>query len=43
MILPDNVDVEAVQAKMENGVLTIEIPKKEEESNRKSVRQIDIR
>ena len=43
MILPDNVDVEAVQAKMENGVLTIEIPKKEEESTRTSVRQIDIR
>ena len=31
MILPDNVNVDNIDAKMENGVLTIDIPKKTEE------------
>ena len=43
MILPDNVKADEIQAKMENGVLTVDIPKKTEEDKRKGVRQIDIR
>ena len=42
MILPDNVNVDNIDAKMENGVLTIDIPKKTEEK-RKNMRQIDIK
>ena len=42
MILPDNVNVDNIDAKMENGVLTIDIPKKTEEEKRKNMRQIDI-
>lgn len=36
MILPDNVNVDNIDAKMENGVLTIDIPKKTEEEKRKT-------
>ena len=43
MILPDNVNVDNIDAKMENGVLTIDIPKKSEEEKRKNMRQIDIK
>ena len=43
MILPDNVNVDNIDAKMENGVLTIDIPKKTEEEKRKNRRQIDIK
>ena len=43
MILPDNVNVDNIDAKMENGVLTIDIPKKPEEEQRKNMRQIDIK
>ena len=43
MILPDNVNVDNSDAKMENGVLTIDIPKKTEEEKRKNMRQIDIK
>ena len=43
MILPDNVIVDNIDAKMENGVLTIDIPKKTEEEKRKNMRQIDIK
>ena len=43
MILPDNVNVDNIDAKMENGVLTIDIPKKTEEEKRKTMRQIDIK
>ena len=43
MILPDNVNVDNIDAKMENGVLTIDIPKKPEEEKRKNMRQIDIK
>lgn len=42
MILPDNVNVENITAKMDNGVLTIDIPKKTEEEKRKSMRTIEI-
>ena len=43
MILPDNVNVDNIDAKMENGDLTIDIPKKTEEEKRKNMRQIDIK
>ena len=43
MILPDNGNVDNIDAKMENGVLTIDIPKKTEEEKRKNMRQIDIK
>ena len=43
MILPDNVNVDNIDSKMENGVLTIDIPKKTEEEKRKNMRQIDIK
>ena len=43
MILPDNVNVDNIDAKMENGVLTIDIPKTTEEEKRKNMRQIDIK
>ena len=43
MILPDNVNVDNIDAKMENGVLTIDIPKQTEEEKRKNMRQIDIK
>ena len=43
MIRPDNVNVDNIDAKMENGVLTIDIPKKTEEEKRKNMRQIDIK
>ena len=43
VILPDNVNVDNIDAKMENGVLTIDIPKKTEEEKRKNMRQIDIK
>ena len=43
MILPDNVNVDNIDAKMENGVLTIDIPKKTEEEKRKNMRQSDIK
>ena len=43
MILPDNVNVDNIDAKMENGVLTIDIPKKTEEEKRKNMRQIEIK
>ena len=43
MILPDNVNVDNIDAKMGNGVLTIDIPKKTEEEKRKNMRQIDIK
>lgn len=42
MILPDNVNIENISAKMDNGVLTIDIPKKTEEEKRQSMRQIEI-
>ena len=43
MILPDNVNVDNIDAKMENGVLSFDIAKKTEEEKRKYMRQIDIK
>ncbi len=42
LLLPDNVNVNDITAKMENGVLTIEIPKKTEEEKRQNMRCIEI-
>ncbi len=43
MILPDNVDKEKIDAKVENGVLAIDIPKLSEEETKKAQRQIDVK
>ena len=43
LTLPDHVKIEEIKAKMENGVLTIDIPKRTEEDKRKNMRQIEIR
>lgn len=42
LILPDNVDKEGIRARMEHGVLTIEIPKRKEEEMAPASRQIEI-
>ncbi|MDR0815267.1 MAG: Hsp20/alpha crystallin family protein [Bacteroidales bacterium] len=42
LILPDNVDKEAIKAKMEDGILDIEIPKIVKEEKAQAVRQIEI-
>ncbi|MCR5298443.1 MAG: Hsp20/alpha crystallin family protein [Paludibacteraceae bacterium] len=41
-ILPDEVDRENISAKVENGVLTVALPKKTEEQKEKALRQIEI-
>ena len=43
MILPENVDKEKISAQVENGVLTIELPKLSEEEVKKAERTIDIK
>jgi HSP20 family protein len=42
MILPDNVDREQIKAKVNDGVLNIEIPKIQKEEKAQTVRQIEI-
>lgn len=42
MSLPENVDKEAVKAKVENGVLSIELPKFTEDKLKKTQRSIEI-
>ncbi|MDR2138204.1 MAG: Hsp20/alpha crystallin family protein [Tannerella sp.] len=42
MILPDNVNKDQITAKVEDGVLCIEIPKIQEEEKTETIRQIDI-
>jgi len=42
MILPDNVDAEKIEAKVENGVLSISIPKQKEEEKQKAPKQIQV-
>ncbi len=42
ILLPDNVDEQKISAKMENGVLQINIPKLTEEEIKKTQRQIEI-
>lgn len=41
-ILPDNVDKSAIAATMKNGVLSVELPKKEESAQAPAVREIAI-
>ena len=41
--LPDNVDVEKINASMNNGVLTIELPKVATEEKNKACRAIEIK
>ena len=43
MILPDNVDKDHIEAKVENGILMIEIPKMKQAEKQAAVRQIDIK
>lgn len=42
MILPDNVEKEKIAAKVENGVLMIDIPKKKTAEQKSAVRSIEI-
>lgn len=42
LILPDNVMKEKIAARVENGVLTIDIPKKRQEEAASAARQIEI-
>jgi len=42
MILPDNIDKEKIEAKVEDGVLSISIPKKKQEEKLNVPKQIDI-
>lgn len=42
LILPDNVEKEKIAARVENGVLTVDIPKKKETHTAPAARQIEI-
>ena len=42
MVLPDNIDNEKIAAKVENGVLTVEIPTIKEEEKVSKAKQIEI-
>lgn len=43
MILPENIDKERIEAKVEHGVLTIDIPKKSEEQMAPAAKEIEIK
>ena len=43
MILPDNIDKDKIAAKVEHGVLTIDIPKKEIIPEKPAVRNIEVK
>ena len=43
MVLPDNAEKEKIEAKVENGVLNIIIPKKSEEDIKKAEKIIEIK
>ena len=42
LLLPDDVDQEKIQAKMENGVLNVHLPKREKSQKPEKVKQITI-
>ena len=42
LMLPDDVDIEKIEAKMENGVLNVHIPKREKIAQPETVKQISI-
>lgn len=43
LVLPENVDKDKIEAKVENGVLTITIPKRSEEEAQKAEKVIEIK
>jgi HSP20 family protein len=43
LILPDDVDKDKIDAKVENGVLTIELPKRKPEETVKTTKTIEIK
>ena len=43
MILPENVEKDKIDAKVSNGVLTIEIPKKQLVQEEKKIKEISIK
>ena len=42
LLLPDDVDQEKIEAKMENGVLNVHLPKREKVAQAETVKQISI-
>jgi len=42
MILPENIETDKISAKVENGILTVEIPSKKEEEKAQITRRIEI-
>ena len=43
LLLPDNIEREKISAKVENGVMTIDIPKKKVEELAAATRQIEVK
>ena len=43
IILPDNVEKNKITAKVEHGILSIDIPKTEDKEDQKTTRTIDIK
>lgn len=43
LILPDGIDTERIEAKVENGILTIDLPKKREEETVPATKEIEVR
>ena len=43
MLLPDDVDKEHISAKVEHGVLTVDLPKKKPAASAAATRQIDVK
>lgn len=42
LLLPDNIERDKISARMENGVMTIDIPKKSVEATASAARQIEV-